>query len=210
MLSNVVAGNITSGTFATVKYYYTNHTSGGAVVTLLAKVLYSDGAQASYKYWQETTNTSRPLLAEALDPRYAGSATHMKYEYWPNGDAVDGRVYRELNGATGEEIVKTGRWYSLAVSDVIYKNGAHTRYKFTGDPDRYENKIDWIQDASGGKTWYVYGDGGNGYLLRMTNALGHVTRYGHDALGRLTGLTNADNSTEFWTYDVSVTRSASG
>ncbi|MGN6641713.1 MAG: hypothetical protein ACTHKU_01795, partial [Verrucomicrobiota bacterium] len=180
-----------------------------APYTALASATYSDGTTANYRYIQMAVGNHRPLLAEAQDTRYAGTANHIKYEYWEMTNGTGGQVFRELNGETDEEIARFGAYSTnyytsdMVTNAVTYANGGVQNFVFQGQNHAgdYGDKLLWKTDALGNKTSYGYSDGGNGFMIAETNALGQVTRFGRDSLGRILAQTNADNSTRYFTYD---------
>lgn len=180
-------------TLTAVTYHYDRYLSGGnwtsktAVYTYMAPPGYT--AQA-------------PLLATAVDPRFPGAMTRIKYDYWSN---------------MGKGFLKSESYYGTGPSDpdlIVSKldvPNANTRVETRGDgpsntgPQRtftYSNgRLAFASTfrSSTEKSSYTYL---NGFLRRVVDSEGRATTYTRESvLGAVTQVLNeADNTTIGYTY----------
>lgn len=162
---------------------------------VLAKVLYGDGTQAVYQYGLLYSDALFPLLVEAKDPRYPGPAVHMKYEY--SDETAFGTVKREINGVTGEEMVRLDT-VNATTSKVSYANGSVQTFNL---PTAQAGQLNFQVDGLGRRTDYTYDQGGLGFLTDMKDALGRMTHYTKSDYDNPLSITRPDGSIETWTRD---------
>ncbi len=150
---------------------------------ILTGVDYGDGTTASYEY--SMASGFWPLLAHAVDPKYPGKGSNIRYTYWYGW----GFLKEERDGVTDELLVTNNG------SSVTYANGATITWVFdenTGIPLTET-------DALGGVRTFTYDT--NGAPESITDELGRTTWFTNSAWGNPIAIVHPDNSTEFWTRD---------
>jgi YD repeat-containing protein len=156
---------------------------------------YGDGTQAVYGYTQTWPGT-RLQLTEVDDPRVAGRASRLRFEYWFN-DHVVGNLKAERNPADNTVIAKLDGTGSDS-SKVTYADGRVRNYKW---PLAAVSRVTEYTDAVGRKSTYTYGSSGQGFLTKFTDPQGRVTTYGRGSRGNLISRTHPDGAVETWTRD---------
>jgi RHS repeat-associated protein len=193
----VIASVQTSdGRSVTYNYGTTNDPVLGSDWVTMNSVSYGDGTQATYSYTQLWPG-QRPLMTSAVDPRVAGNATQMRYQYWTNS-LYYGGIYMEQSYATTNMMVKltgTGVWYCTN-SIVTYANGA-----VRSITDNGYGYIGQSTDGLGRTTSYTYDASNQGFMLSSTDPLGHTTSYTRDSQGRPLTITAPDGGVTSYTYD---------
>lgn len=205
------AGGSLTGAVAGEKVNYGYSTFG--TFTTLTSVAYHYDKYSSLGQWSEKTATytyvdppgyagTAPLLATAVDPRYPGAMTRIKYAYWPN---------------VAKGFLKSENYYGTSTSDpdvmVSYLDvpNTSTRQETRGDgpsnlgPYRTFTYLNGRLASATNfrstteKTYYTYT---GGYLSRIVDSEGRATSITREGvLGKvLTVLHEADNSTQTVTY----------
>lgn len=186
---------VTASDGRTVVYNYSTFTdpTGWFSWSTLTSVNYPDGANALYSYVQSAPYT-RPLLAQALDPRYEGPGASISYEYVP--DAVVGFLACEKNGLTGELICSTG-----FISDhnpySLYASGRKISYTYNLLNANLAKRTDGLNHSIS----LTYDQAGAGFIATSTDARGNITNYTNDTMGGLLTKTLPDGTTETYTRD---------
>jgi YD repeat-containing protein len=71
----------------------------------LVRTRYGDGTTAHYKYGYRLPEGYRPALVQAHDPRYAGRAKTVRYDYYPlRPEGSIGEIHRERDPGTGKTL----------------------------------------------------------------------------------------------------------
>ncbi len=71
----------------------------------LVRTRYGDGTTAHYKYGYRLPEGYRPALVQAHDPRYAGRAKTVRYDYYPlRVEGSPGEIHRERDPGTGKTL----------------------------------------------------------------------------------------------------------
>jgi YD repeat-containing protein len=136
-----------------------------------------------------------PLLASAVDPRFLGPATHIKYDYNPADTNAIGFIAHEINGVTGEIMVT----FSIGNGSrtAAYSNGRVQTYKMPESlAGSFNQYIDGFKTTS-----FSYDHGGLGFLVQQTDPLGRVTKYTNSRYGNHLHIIYPDTSTNSWTRD---------
>jgi RHS repeat-associated protein len=177
-----------------VQYQYSVLDDGVTKFVLLNGVTYGDGTVASYVHSQQEPG-ARPVLSHAIDPRYAGMAVNIRYEYLPHS-TVRGFIKHELNGITGEimyTLESDGTLYTAT-----YANGLVDKRTY---PASQFGQLSKYVDGLGHVSTYNYSDGGTGFLTREVDPLGRVTEYTPSIYGNHLGIKKPDGALETWTRD---------
>lgn len=177
-----------------VNYNYDVFNDGLLDWVRLISVDYGDGTHATYEYDYQTAPGSRPHLTHAIDPRYPGQYTNIKYTY---SSDVEGFIKEVINGVTDE--VMSTLDASSDEKTICYANGGVQVYH---TPTKMAGKIKEYTDGLGRITKYTYQNNGEGFMETQTDALGRVTTYNSRTLyGNLLEITYADGCNEKWTRD---------
>ena len=163
--------------------------TGGEEHVALTRASYGDVTQATYRY---STRDGRlgpaPLLLQADDPRYAGRAKQIAYEYHsPVADRLSaGTIRAEKHPVTGAV------WARLEISPsdplrrtVHYSDDRAITYRLLADGS---GRIAERMDSLGRKTNYFYSKRSQGPAHAVRDHKGATTRYTLDERGRATGV----------------------
>ena len=188
----------------TVNYGYTTMADTlGASWLVLSSATYGDGTSAQYTYNQQWPG-QRPLLLSMDDPRVAGTATKIRYEFWYSA-YISGDIYAErrfsgtfdilakFEGVGADNAGNTGR-------KTTYVNGITENYDLGGS-----HHLGSKTDVLGRKAEFGYSAGGEGFLISSTvkDSAGTViktTNYTRDNAGRLLSITWPDSEGHVWTH----------
>ncbi|MBI5382311.1 MAG: hypothetical protein HZA31_10465 [Opitutae bacterium] len=177
--SQTVLAKVTGSDGRAVQYDYSVQAAPdtGFEYAVLTGARYGDGTQAVYRY-AYLTPYSRLRLVEADDPRYAGRAKHIQYDYYPQGS---GMIHKEINPATG------GVYASLELdpSDpdkrvVKYSDLRTVSYR---TPQATRGRPTERTDSLGRIARFEYADQGKGSLMAKTDKAGRTLTYTYDAAG---------------------------
>lgn len=180
--TNGYIGQIEASDGRTVVYSYGPYDSenlDSAIV--LTGADYGDGTEATYTY----AMGDWPLLVHAVDPKYPGTGSNIRYTYW-NGW---GFLKEEKHGET-EDVLVTNNGDS-----VVYANGTTNSYNYSS-----AGLVNNETNSLGGVATFTY-EGTNGFPATMTDELGRTTAFSNSVMGNLLVCTNADSSVERWTRD---------
>jgi RHS repeat-associated protein len=172
---------------------YADPTVPGVSYLVLTAANYGNGTRALYTYGQGVTGT-QPSLMSAIDPRYAGAAVNMKYQYLDSRGR--GVISRELDGATNTEVVHID-YPDGNTNRITYPNGAKRLYYQPNAMGITQS----FTDSLGNKTSYSYSDSGLGFVISQTDPLGRVNTYTHTIYGNLLSETLPDGTVTTWTRD---------
>ena len=141
------------------------------------------------------TGLSSDLTSEAVSVDIHGNRTVTKSSVDAAAKTVTRTVDRwdstndassvTVNGLLLTNVTKTALTYTYAYDGLERRTGV-TDPRTGSSVTHYNGKsqVDYVEDATGNRTSYAY-DEATGRRIAVTNALGKVTRYDHDAEGHL-------------------------
>lgn len=181
-----------------VTYSYSPWATSGKFV--LSGVNYPGGEQASYSYVtaDPSSQTARPLLAQAFDPTSRAGA-QMKYTYNYNaiafGSVITGTVLENRNAVT-DRLIATLPLGSGDYPQILEGNGAEVTRKYTN------GLISEKADAEGRTVTFTRDQGGFGFVNSRTEAgTGAATSYLFDYAGRTLSRTDALGKIRSYAYN---------
>jgi RHS repeat-associated protein len=146
----------------------------------LVRARYDDGTEAHYTYANDDLN-SRPLLAEADEPRYIGRAKKIRYTYQQSG-GQRGMIHQEINPANGSI------YATLSIDPnnptlrrVEYADLKITFFELETDQKRVHQKT----DALGRTTRFEYANKSSRIKAKVDHKDVRI-EYAHDKAGNLT------------------------
>lgn len=181
--ARTAVAKVTGSDGSSVEYDYQaklyNWQIGPASSTVeLISVRYADGTKATYQYSLAGANR-KPLLVEADDPRYVGTAKRIKYSYHDR----QGMIHQEINPETQAAYATL----ELDPKDTTKRTVTYSdlrQVSFVFSPNALGRPAE-RKDGLGRVTRYEYSDKGKGLLAAEIDHHGNRKEYTYDSQGRV-------------------------